>query len=59
MKDLFPVFLVALVFFVFILLCAHVWGNQVIVQKSMSTGEVVKIIGSDTMPDKYVLEWVK
>lgn len=59
MKDLIPLFLLSLVFFVFILLCAHVWGSQVIVQKSMSTGEIVSIIGSDTMPDKYVLEWVK
>lgn len=59
MKDLIIMILVALPFAAIVFISAHVWGSQVIVQKSMSTGEIVSIIGSDTMPDKYVLEWVK
>lgn len=51
--------ILAAAFMGLVVLMCHVWASQPVVYKSLSTGEIVKIYGSDTMPDKYELVWVK
>lgn len=46
-------------FMVLVLVMCHVWAIQPVVYKSVSTGEIVKIEGMDTMPEKYETVWVK
>ena len=59
MKDVLALTLTCALLVGVILLSCHVWASQPIVEVSASTGEVVRIIGSDTMPDKYQTVWVK